>query len=553
MYLVSLKLQEDSNDKKIIRYIKFNKTGLNIVVDETRNGKGNNVGKTTFLRVIDICLGARDKKYLWTDFDTGSVNNTLKEYIKSNRVFAELVISNDANNYTLIRELFPRGSQYINGEKFNYDNYRYKLNEIFFQLTGKPQFRQLIGKFVRIKQTDDSYGTLSYLHSTTSHNEYRNIYDFLFKLNDIESSSRILELSQFIRKQKDLKDDLLKAHSIESLEELSERQRLISNEVSTLEIELDRYISLSKYKNDLDKISDIKKTINEKSDLIDTLNFKINKIKEIINIEEKSRSIIDDSLLKEFYNDITKNIEGIKIKFDELIKFNQQIRKNKINYYTRELKQLKKQLISTNSDRNELVDKNSELLNLLEDDNFEKYKFIHEKLLKNKESLGELNEVKTAYENILNNIHTSKTELEKLEEKKTTINSLEIFNDYFSELSKKILGQRLYLAISSGFPLKISNIDDGVGTGHRKTITLLLDISYVYLLKQLNINHPYFFIHDVLESIDEHNMESIVNAIDEVKAQFVFAILNEKISDYNFIKEKDIILKLSEDEKLFKI
>src|SRR5699024_6378432 len=147
-----------------------------------------------------------------------------------------------------------------------------------------------------------------------------------------------------------------------------------------------------------------------------------------------------------------------------------------------------------------------------------------------------------AYTNVTNEILKSQKELDKLESNIPDKSNLEIFNDFFSELSEKVLGQRLYLISSSGFPLKLSNIDDGAGTGHRKTITLLLDISYVHLLRTLNIDHPFFFIHDVLESIDEHNMKFIVKAINEVKAQFIFAILNEKISDYNFIEDEDIIL-----------
>ncbi len=51
-------------DETVIRHINF-RLGLNLIVDETPSldGKesGNNVGKTTVLKLIDYCLGASAK------------------------------------------------------------------------------------------------------------------------------------------------------------------------------------------------------------------------------------------------------------------------------------------------------------------------------------------------------------------------------------------------------------------------------------------------------------------------------------------------------------
>lgn len=553
MYLVSLKIQEGINSQKVIRNVLFNTYGLNIVVDDTLNGKGNNVGKTTFLRVIDICLGTRDRKYIWIDSDTGSENTLLKSYLKDNKVFAELVVSNNINKFYLKKELYSGGTQFINGEKINADDYRSKLNEIFFQHSGTPSFRQLIGKFVRIKQTDDSYGTLKFLHTNTSNDEYRNIYEFLYKLSDPEISSKKLEYKKVIKEEVKLKEDLFKAHSIQSLDELSERIRLISNELSSQEKKLDKYISQNKYKESIEEISIVKNDINIKNDQLESLKFKYNKVTEILKRESDGNDSIDHSLLKEFYKDVTKNIDHINVKFDELIKFNEQIRKNKIRYYTKELERIESEIEQLSNSRINIIEKNSDILNLLDDDNFEKYKSIHEKVLKNKEALGELNEIKRAYTKVETSIEDYERRLNKIEKSDSNKKYLEVFNDFFSNLSKEVIGQRLYLTPNSDFPLKLSNIDDGVGTGHRKTITLLLDISYVHLLSKFKINYPRFFVHDVLESLDEHNMKSIVRAIEDVKAQFVFAILKEKIDNYDFIDEDDIVLTLSEDNKLFKV
>lgn len=62
MFLKSLTITYGDGD--IVRDIQFH-AGLNLIVDETPivNGTetGNNVGKTTVLKLIDFCLGAEAK------------------------------------------------------------------------------------------------------------------------------------------------------------------------------------------------------------------------------------------------------------------------------------------------------------------------------------------------------------------------------------------------------------------------------------------------------------------------------------------------------------
>ena len=59
MFLKRLDIQ---NNDSIIRSINFHK-GINLIIDETQTSdkkeSGNNVGKTTVLRLIDFCLGGK--------------------------------------------------------------------------------------------------------------------------------------------------------------------------------------------------------------------------------------------------------------------------------------------------------------------------------------------------------------------------------------------------------------------------------------------------------------------------------------------------------------
>ena len=66
MFIKRLKIESSTN---IIRDIEF-KNGLNLILDDTpiddTKSTGNNVGKTTVLKLIDFCLGA-NPNIIFTD------------------------------------------------------------------------------------------------------------------------------------------------------------------------------------------------------------------------------------------------------------------------------------------------------------------------------------------------------------------------------------------------------------------------------------------------------------------------------------------------------
>ena len=74
MYIRRLTLKETSPSEKIIREINF-KLGLNLIVDAGKNQeKSNSVGKTTILKLIDIALGAKERKYIYFNEETKKSN-----------------------------------------------------------------------------------------------------------------------------------------------------------------------------------------------------------------------------------------------------------------------------------------------------------------------------------------------------------------------------------------------------------------------------------------------------------------------------------------------
>lgn len=558
MYLKAMRINEGVGELKEIRNVLFNKS-LNVVVDDTpegsdNGGKGNNVGKTTFLKLIDICLGSKDKKYIWTDNDTGSETTALKNYINEKRVFAELEIGKEGFTYTLKVELFDRGKRYINGKSLPYERYVHELNSIIFNIeTPPPTFRQLIGKFVRIKQKEDVHTFLKYLHPTTTTAEYKNIYDFLFKLSSKEDSAKKLDLDKEIAQTKKDIDEIIRLHKFANIDDLKERIRIVQSSVSELESKIGVMVRFSEYERNSETLLRINGQLNMLNDSIAATQFKQNKIEKILEQEKANGDEIDQSVLMALYQDVEGLLGSASKEFDELIDFNNQIRLNKINYYKNRLSAINSELERMVQARQRIVNENKNIISLINADNFREFERTHRELIKQSELLGELTKVQEIYRELTDNLNQKTSEYASMDAVSGFLDNLSKFNEYLTRYSYEIFGQRLYLTRQNSFPLKLSNVDDGLGTGHRKTITLLLDLAYVSFIEELQLNYPRFFVHDVLETVDEHNFRKIIDFINENGSQFVFAILNEKIKDYSFVTENDKILRLSKNDKLFKI
>ena len=73
MLIEKLIVRKMAPSEEIIRNIKFNLKGLSLIVDNTSDESsesGNSVGKTTAIKIIDLCLGAKSVKELYYDSDT---------------------------------------------------------------------------------------------------------------------------------------------------------------------------------------------------------------------------------------------------------------------------------------------------------------------------------------------------------------------------------------------------------------------------------------------------------------------------------------------------
>ncbi len=119
MFLKELKIENKFGE---IRTIEFRK-GLNLIIDETtekdKKTTGNNVGKTTVLRLVDFCFGS-DGKNIYQDSEfKEQENSVIKDFLIDTEVIITLRIDNDLD--------FP--SETITIRK-NFLKYSKKLQEL---------------------------------------------------------------------------------------------------------------------------------------------------------------------------------------------------------------------------------------------------------------------------------------------------------------------------------------------------------------------------------------------------------------------------------------
>ncbi|WP_407371121.1 hypothetical protein [Carnobacterium sp.] len=561
MFIKSLAIRESLEDKEI-RKITFKK-GMNIITDGANNDgeKGNSLGKTTVLRVVDICLGSKHRKFLYHDAELDNTNTILEKYIHENKVYAEMELCDDLVDtktiVTLKVELFQRGKRYINNQFLNETEYHKKLNELLFNnFSEKPTFRQLIGMFVRIGQQDDNNRFLKFINYNVASEVYENIYSFLFRLDDTVRSEQILQLKNDI---KNLNNDIKQFkyfHSIKNENILKQQLLSLNSDIERITSNMNQLVNADEYKKNEQKIQQIRLDYTNMLDEIDNREFKLSKLKgNLKKAETESNSKINLSVLENLYTETEKEVGGLQKTFLELVEFNDSITKNKIDFYTEQIKNYEIKVDEINSQIEKYFFENQNIIILIKNNQLEEYQEFENEKNKLLEDKGRLLEVKEKYESLLSNLLNVEKKLEDIPETSTNIDEVtNDFNAYFRLYSEKIIQEKFILyPTGKTFPIGVTNEETGLSTGTKKSAIAAFDLAYQSYSKDKGITVPNFIVHDVLESMDKVGLDGIIDITNSIDCQYIFAILSEKLSNSDKIKQEDIRLTLTSDDKFFKV
>src|SRR4030067_2143086 len=213
MFLKSLTIT--SGNGVIIRDIQFH-VGLNLIVDETpvvsRKETGNNVGKTTVLKLVDYCLGAKAKGIYTDQENKRNEYKLVKDYLVNNKVVVSLVLKDDLSQKESREVLIERNFlarkekiQRIDGNNKTDTEFDEALTNLLFpgHYGNKPTFRQIIAHNVRYYDLSIN-NTLKNLDRYTRDDEYETLYLFLFGC-DFEQGDTKQELRSQIENEEKFK------------------------------------------------------------------------------------------------------------------------------------------------------------------------------------------------------------------------------------------------------------------------------------------------------------------------------------------------------------
>lgn len=308
MYVESLRIRNTVTNK-VMREVLFHK-GANFVVDASASGRHNKVGKTTFLKLIDVLMGAKSKDNIYTDLETGNVAIDLRDTIVTKRIAAEMTLVKDldrpcAGGVDLKVELFPRGGYFVNGERMGITKYWLKLNELIFGIDGNiPTFRQLINSFVRVSVGGDVDSFLRTL-PRANHATYRSVYNYLFGISDPKLDSMLSELKRRLNQAQESLRQYKRVNDVESIEQQLQIQVALEGEYQRVKAQVDDIFDSDEYRANRDAIANVRLRYAELTDALSEVDYKISRTRDsLAAANHESLRQADFSLTRRFFDEV---------------------------------------------------------------------------------------------------------------------------------------------------------------------------------------------------------------------------------------------------------
>ena len=556
------------NKNTIIRNILFHK-GINLIVDETPVGSsqqvtGNNVGKTTVLRLVDFCFGADGKNiYQDTEFNK-QPNTTIENFLKDNEIVITVVLVDNLDipkeKIVLKKNFLARNKKFqeINGENIT-DNKEFDIalkKEIFKSEVDKPTFKQIISKNIR-DEKNKMTNIVKVLNSFTRMEEYEALYLFWLGVNTDSHNEK-----ELLSKEKTREENFQKRLKKDGELSLIEQQLiLVDAKIEELNQRKNKFNLNEKYVNDIDKLNEIKSKLNRSATELSRLEIRKDLINESKEDLEQEYTQIDTGHIKSLYEKAKSLISNIQVSFEDTVKFHNDLISEKLEYITKELPEIEQQIRKIKSEiivlRKE-EDTLTERLNksaLVED--FEKTILDLNKQFERK---GNLEEQKRLWLYSIDKLAEIDKNLDAINQgivsKDSQIqNRITEFNKFFSVMSNSLYGETYLLSSQKnekGYELIVTNLEGNPSTGKKKGQIAAFDFAYIQFADRLDIECLHFIMHDELETIHDNQLNTIVEVANSINGQYIVPILRDKIPSNIDISEFEV-LSLSQNDKLFKL
>lgn len=566
MFLKQLKIE---NKQGLIREINFHK-GLNLIVDESTENErktttGNNVGKTTVLRLVDFCLGS-DGKNIFQDLEfKDQENTTIKEFLLNTEVILTLKMVDHFEIPTqtiLIRKNLLKQKdkiQEINGVNITNDKeFDASLKELIFNTNvEKPTFRQLVSKNIR-DEKNKMANIVKVLHPFTKLEEYEAL--FLFWLGiDTDTHNQ----KELLGKEKTREENFQRRLKKEGELSLTEQQlEVINSKITDLQQLKDNFNFNEKFEEQLAELNDVKLRLSKLSAALSRLNMRRELILESKADLENEKANIDVNQIENLYKKASKLIPDLHVSFQQTVTFHNDLINEKIKFIESELPSLTEELKQISQEINLLRRREKELSEFVSASEYsDDYDAIIIELNALYERKGNLEERKKYW-------ITSNQKLQRISDELQSINAeiyskddiiqkrITLFNKFFTKISNQLYGEEYLLSTQKrekGYDLIVTNIEGNPSTGKKKGQIAAFDFAYILFAEEMDLKPIRFIMHDQLENMHDNQLSTIlVDLANSINCQFILPIVRDKIPQDLEIEDYTI-LKLSQGNKLLKI
>lgn len=567
MYLSKLTI---SSPGKVIRDIEFHK-GLNLIVDETpedTTGTGNNVGKTTVLRLIDYCLGGDVDGIYRNPEDKHESYALVKDFLTGNNVIVTLILEDDLDTPSkkvVIERDFKTGRSSlirINGKDVTRKDFVAELESAIFPevKTETPSFRQIIAHNIRIDnlRLENTLKTL-----TMGKNEdYEALYLFMFGCPN-DSAARKTQLSQELDTEKKYKRRMERNRS------KNEYKAALSVIESDIEKLVERKDNLNINENlqlDIDSLNALRAQINKVTSRTSLLSLRRELINETVESFDKQNFGEDVFQLEMIYKQTSAYVPKMQRTFKELVDFHNTMLENKKAFVAQELPSIQEEIESLSVELERLKEKETVMAEkVLKSDTYEELEVIIVQL-------SELSRRKGEFESYISQIESAEKAIkEKCEEMKKIDDGLftadfaqrletqrDKFNKIFSEVSHEIYDEQYIISYEvdtqKGKQLYKFHITDvaNFSSGKKQGEISCFDIAYTVFADQESIPCLHFILNDKKELVHGNQLNKFAEAVNKYNVQFVCSMLYDKLPPV-LRKDEHVVVRLSQDSKLFRI
>jgi len=572
MFLKSLTIEIEGFT---IREIPFHK-GMNFIVDESKSldssdkQSGNNIGKTTVLRLINFCLGGKSKSIYQSKEFKNNLNEEVKDFLTKKEVVITLKLKDDLDDplsrQVEIRRNFLSNSKRlleIDGEQVKVKDLDSELKKLIFGYEeDKPTFNQLKAKNIR-DEAERLENTVRVLGNFGKSEEYEALYLFWLGVNypNAEKKRSLLEEQKI--------EDKLYRRLIEDNSESKIQQflKIVERDIENLENKKNSFNINEDYESDLETLNEVRAELNLLYSKQSQLKLRKELIEESRAELERDMASEQTSQIAELYSQAKIIIPNLQKSYEDIVAFHNQMISEKINYVTKELPSIQDNLIKNVSDIQLNLSKEQQYVEALQKaDAIDELQTIISELNGKYEQKGRLEEKSEQLKKTKNTLADIDKELAIIDESifsldKVIQERVSTFNGFFSEVSNRLYGEKFAMSASFEqkkntesyfYKLYIDSLNGQTGTGKKKGEIAAFDISYVKFADKENIPSLHFILHDQMEVVDDNQIIGLVREVINANCQFVVPILRDKLPK-ELDKPEFQVLSLSQEDKLFRI